>query len=79
MNEYSAEVTNGVFKETLMKSYTQDHDIRDVDNVTITVPPLGNQTAPTDYVMTNTAFRALRDYISVSYKISTKQTCRHSS
>ena len=79
MNEYSAEVTNGVFKETVMKSYTQDHDVHDTNNVTITVPPLGNQTTPTDYVVTNTAFRALRDHISVSHESPTGRACRNSS
>lgn len=72
MNEYSAEVANGVFKETIIREYTQDHDVQGTTNITITVPPLANETAPTDYVVTSTAFLALRQYIAVSRNDPTK-------
>ncbi|KAK8086238.1 hypothetical protein PG994_001212 [Apiospora phragmitis] len=59
VNEYTAEVKNGVFNETVVKSHTLDHDSKPAENITITIPPAGNVTTPTNYTMTGVAASAL--------------------
>ncbi|KAK7978616.1 hypothetical protein PG996_004671 [Apiospora saccharicola] len=59
VNEYKAEVKNGVFSETVVKSRTLDRNPLAPENITITVPPSGKVTTPTNYTMTGTAAAAL--------------------
>lgn len=71
VNEYKAEVKNGVFNETVIKSHTLDRDpgIGEngmLENITITIPPSGNRTEPTDYTMLNVAAAAISFHLNVS-------------
>ncbi|KAK7949048.1 uncharacterized protein PG986_009934 [Apiospora aurea] len=64
VNEYTAEVKNSVFNETLVKSHTLDHNPAVLENVTITIPPSGNRTTPTNFTMTGVAASALSYHFS---------------
>ncbi|KAK8096130.1 hypothetical protein PG999_014152 [Apiospora kogelbergensis] len=69
VNEYKAEVKNGVFNETVIKSHTLDRDpgIGEngmLENITITIPPSGNRTEPTDYTMLNVAAAAINFHLN---------------
>ncbi|KAK8036952.1 hypothetical protein PG991_001266 [Apiospora marii] len=62
VNEYEAQVANGFFNETVVKSYTLDHDPEPTENTTIVVPPGGNRTEPSNYTVTFPAANALRNH-----------------
>ncbi|KAK6863566.1 hypothetical protein PG995_000094 [Apiospora arundinis] len=64
VNEYKAEVKNGFFNETIVKSHTLDRDPSAVENVTITIPPSGNVTTPTNYTVTIAARNAINYHFS---------------
>ncbi|KAK8039860.1 hypothetical protein PG993_008271 [Apiospora rasikravindrae] len=62
VNEYTAEVKNGVFNETLVESHTLDHRPAAMENITITIPPSGNRKTETNYTMSGTAAAALNSH-----------------
>ncbi|KAI1139212.1 hypothetical protein F5Y05DRAFT_341383 [Hypoxylon sp. FL0543] len=64
VNEYHAEVSNGDFKETVIATYTGEHDPVYGQNITIMVPPSGKRTYAQKFVVESEAWRAIHYYFS---------------
>ncbi|KAI1413437.1 hypothetical protein F5Y13DRAFT_198748 [Hypoxylon sp. FL1857] len=59
VNEYRAEVSNGNFKETVVASYTGEHDPVYGQNITIEVPPSGKRKTPQQFIVESIAWLAI--------------------
>ncbi|KAI1076771.1 hypothetical protein F5B20DRAFT_572619 [Whalleya microplaca] len=64
VNEYRAEVSDGIFKETVVATHTGKADPVMGENITITVPPSGNRTTARDFIVYSDAWRAIKWHFS---------------